>query len=99
MIFVSIDHWICSVRVEKPKFDDPVVRHFPMPHAWRTSNRPLQALVTGKGDVVFAVEGDLVIVKFGLQLEYVTAESPGRPSMPATSKAVSSSQGQYTQRF
>ena len=66
MVFVSIDHWVCSVRIDKSKFDDPVKYHFPMPHSWRRSNRPLRCLITGKGDIVFAVEGDLVVVKNSL---------------------------------
>lgn len=66
MIFISTDHWICSVRIDKIKFEDPIMRHFPMPHAWRASNRPLQVLVTCRGDIVVAVEGDLVVVKNGL---------------------------------
>jgi hypothetical protein len=66
MVFVSNDHWVCSVRIDKSKFEDPVRTHFPMPHSWRRSNRPLKGLVTSKGDVVFAVEGDLVVVKKSL---------------------------------
>ena len=66
MVFVSNDHWVCSIRIDKSKFEDPVRSHFPMPHSWRRSNRPVKGLVTSKGDVVFAVEGDLVVVKKGL---------------------------------
>lgn len=67
MVFISVDHWICSLRVDKAKFEDPPVFHFPIPHSWRRSDRPLKALINGRGDVVFAVEGDLVVVRDGLR--------------------------------
>jgi hypothetical protein len=66
MIFLSTDHWVCSIRIDRSKFEDPITFHFPMPHSWRRSNRPVKGLVTSKGDVVFAVEGDPVVVKNGL---------------------------------
>ena len=65
IIFLSTEHWVCSVRIDKSKFDQ-VMAHFPMPHSWRRLNRPLKGLVTCKGDVVFAVDGDPVVVKNGL---------------------------------
>lgn len=67
LVFVSIEQWVCSVRIDRPKFDEPVVNHFPIPHSWRRSNRPLRCLMTMNGDIVFAVDVDLVVVRHSIE--------------------------------
>ena len=63
LVFVSTDSWICSVRIDKARLEDPVKYHFPMPHYWRSASRRRMGLLTCRGDIVLAIGGDLVIVK------------------------------------
>ena len=66
LIFVSSDSWICSIRIDQPEFNDTMKYHLPVPHYWRSAKRRRLGLVTQKGDIVVAIDGDLVIVKHSL---------------------------------
>lgn len=69
LVFVSSDSWVASIRIDNPRSEGVVRYHFPMPHYWRSSSRSLMALVTNGGDVVFAVDGEVAIVKQALLSE------------------------------
>lgn len=70
LVFVDTDNWVCSVPIDRPRYDQEPRHHFPIPHYWRSANRSLLVNVTRKGDVAFAVSGDLVMVKNGLDQHY-----------------------------
>ena len=63
LVFISTDSWICSVKIDKARLEDPIRSHLPMPHYWRSAGRRRLGLVTDRGDIVVAIGGDLVIVK------------------------------------
>lgn len=66
LVFLDIESWVCSVRVDESRLSEPITYHFPMPHYWLSANRPLLAFTTAKGDIVIPVEGELAIVKHAL---------------------------------
>lgn len=66
LVYLSNESWICSLRVDQMPRLDRAKHHFPMPHYWRSASLRFLAHVTVNGDVVLAVDGDLVIVKQGL---------------------------------
>ena len=68
LVFLRSDNWICSMRIDGIAMEEPISSHFPLPHCWMNPSRPLVASVTSKGDIVFAVGGDLAIVKNALQV-------------------------------
>jgi hypothetical protein len=68
LVFLDLEGWICSMRLDEAGQDRPHRRHFPIPHCWQSTVRGLASIVTVKGDVVVANKHELAIVKRGLSL-------------------------------
>lgn len=66
MVYIDVDHWVCSTPIDRPVFDQEPTFHFPVPHYWRSANRHLLVALTTKGDVVFGVGTDVILVRNGL---------------------------------
>lgn len=67
LVYISTDNWVCSLRIDHMPQLERLREHFPIPHYWRSASRRVLAQVTTKGDIVVAVEGDLIVIKHGLE--------------------------------
>jgi WD40 repeat protein len=68
LVFLDLEGWICSMRLDEAGQERPHARHFPIPHCWQSTVRGLAPIVTVKGDVIVANKHELAIVKRGLSL-------------------------------
>jgi hypothetical protein len=67
-IFLDEDLWVCSVKLgdEGPLPTPQVQRHFFIPSDLVRASVECRTVVTAQGNIVFAKEGELAIVKGGL---------------------------------
>jgi WD40 repeat protein/pimeloyl-ACP methyl ester carboxylesterase len=69
IIFLDRDLWVCSIDLAEMGAKDSssdIRRHFFVPHEFVGGPNGVLASVTSKGSVVFAKEGELAVVKGGL---------------------------------
>lgn len=67
-IFVSGEMWVCSVKLCSPENGTApnIQRHFFIPSDFLRGESECRPIVTAHGDIVFAKEGEISIVKGGL---------------------------------
>jgi hypothetical protein len=68
LVFLDLEGWICSMRLDEVGQERRHTRHFPIPHCWQSIVRELASKVTVKGDVIIVNKRELAIVKRGLSL-------------------------------
>lgn len=68
IVFLDRDLWVCSVDTEKGKAES-YVRHFFIPSDWYSQQKQLIIQVSSKGDVLFAKNNEIAIIKNGLDYE------------------------------
>lgn len=67
LIFLDHEGWVCSFRLDGG-IARPHQRHFFIPDDWQSYKRELISSVTPRGDVAFAKNHEIAIVKGGLNL-------------------------------
>lgn len=68
LVFLNVDNWICTIRLDDVAGQERMKHHFPVPHCWQTSSRSIIATVSVRGHVIIARGDELAIVKRGLSL-------------------------------
>lgn len=74
LIFLHVDGWICSMKAGAvgnssgtgASKSEGVVQHFAPPLGWLRTSRELLIRVSRLGDVLFVVQGEVAVVKRGL---------------------------------
>ncbi|KAK9769406.1 putative DUF676 domain-containing protein [Seiridium cardinale] len=78
LVFLHTDGWVCSIKAAelKVKGYGGIVHHFAAPIEWlRTSRDPIIRL-SKLGDVLFAVRGEVAVIKRGLAEPFVLEPRP-----------------------
>ena len=75
LIFLDVDSWICSTSLDDlNRYPFSFSRHFFVPYDWFAGTRNPICVLSGR-DIVFARDGDLAIIKGGLEfVERVNVE-------------------------
>lgn len=68
LVFIDRDSWLSSVDLVSYAGKE-YIRHFYVPHEVVTGNTGVMAVLTAMGDISFAREGDLAIVRNGMKFQ------------------------------
>ncbi|PGG98701.1 hypothetical protein AJ79_08787 [Helicocarpus griseus UAMH5409] len=85
-VFCNKDGWICSTELQA--LDGPYQRHFYFPKDWINEINPRCAITT-KGDIVFGLRSELMVVKGGLDYvdrDEILASSSSASSLTAVER-------------
>jgi WD40 repeat protein len=66
LFFLDHEGWICSVKMELASVPEHYRRHLFLPSDWLSTSSDLLIACTAHGDIVFAKEHELAVIKNGL---------------------------------
>ncbi|KAI0156577.1 hypothetical protein GGR57DRAFT_501627 [Xylariaceae sp. FL1272] len=67
VVFLHMDGWVCSAKVNGMRGEgEGVMHHFAPPEDWLQTSRELLITISKAGDILFVVKGEVAVVKRGL---------------------------------
>ncbi|KAI1852577.1 hypothetical protein JX265_003059 [Neoarthrinium moseri] len=70
LVFLNVNGWICSVKIQGFGAPDSISHHFMPPSDWMKTSRDFLIRVSELGDLLFAWKGEVAVVKRGLERSF-----------------------------